>query len=82
MSGGERRKVAIARALVSGLPILLLDEPTEGLDADSARAVRDAILRLRGVRTVFIATHREDLVAVADRVVRIGARADDSLAAE
>jgi ABC-type transport system involved in cytochrome bd biosynthesis fused ATPase/permease subunit len=72
LSGGERRQVSLARALVAGLPVLLLDEPTEGLDAESASAVRDAIARLRGVRTVIVATHRDDVVAIADRVVHVG----------
>jgi ABC-type multidrug transport system fused ATPase/permease subunit len=72
LSGGERRQVSLARALVTGLPVLLLDEPTEGLDAESARAVRDAIVRLRGTRTVVVATHRDDVVAIADRVVHVG----------
>jgi ABC-type multidrug transport system fused ATPase/permease subunit len=73
LSGGERRQVALARALVTGLPVLVLDEPTEGLDADAAHAVRCAISRLRGRRTILIATHRDDVVAITDRAVRLGA---------
>ena len=76
LSGGERRQVSLARALVTGLPVLLLDEPTEGLDPESARAVEDAIVRLRGTRTVLIATHRDEVVRIADRVVRLGGEAD------
>jgi ATP-binding cassette subfamily C protein CydCD len=72
LSGGERRQIALCRALVSGLPILLLDEPTEGLDAAAAGSVCKAIASLRGVRTVVVSTHREDVARVADRVVHIG----------
>ncbi|HEX3596344.1 MAG TPA: ABC transporter ATP-binding protein [Polyangiaceae bacterium] len=72
LSGGERRQVALGRALVSGLPVLLLDEPTEGLDAASARSVCSAIANLRGTHTVLVATHREDVASIADRVVRLG----------
>ncbi len=73
LSGGERRQVALCRALVSGLPVLLLDEPTEGLDAAAAASVCRAIANLRGARTVLVATHREDVARIADRVVRLGA---------
>jgi ABC-type multidrug transport system fused ATPase/permease subunit len=72
LSGGERRQVALCRALVSGLPILLLDEPTEGLDPDAAESMCRTIENLRGARTVLVATHRPDVAAVADRVVRLG----------
>jgi ABC-type transport system involved in cytochrome bd biosynthesis fused ATPase/permease subunit len=81
LSGGERRQVALARALVSGLPVLLLDEPTEGLDEQSARTVRQALAGLRGLRTILIVTHREDVVAIADRVASLG-DATSRLAAE
>ncbi len=81
LSGGERRQIALCRALLSGLPILLLDEPTEGLDGAASAAVCEAIRRLRGERTVLVATHRRDVVAIADRVVHIGAEAA-GLAAE
>jgi len=75
LSGGERRQVSLCRALVSGLPVLLLDEPTEGLDAEAAESVCRAIGNLRGRRTVLVATHRRDVAAVADRVVRLGTAA-------
>jgi ABC-type multidrug transport system fused ATPase/permease subunit len=82
LSGGERRLIALARALASGLPVLLLDEPTEGLDADAASSVRDAIVRLRGIRTVLVATHRQDVLDLADQVVTLGSKDDAVLAAE
>lgn len=72
LSGGERRLVALARALASGLPVLLLDEPTEGLDSRAARRVVDAIARVAGTRTVVLVTHREDVAGLAHRVVAVG----------
>jgi ABC-type multidrug transport system fused ATPase/permease subunit len=73
LSGGERRQVALCRALVSGLPVLLLDEPTEGLDPESAESVCRAIANMRGARTVLVATHRRDVARIADRIVPLGA---------
>jgi ABC-type transport system involved in cytochrome bd biosynthesis fused ATPase/permease subunit len=73
LSGGERRLVSIARAVSSGLPVILLDEPTEGLDAASVSGVLEALSSLRGKRTMIVATHRDDVMALADRVVTIGA---------
>jgi ABC-type multidrug transport system fused ATPase/permease subunit len=72
LSGGERRQIALCRALVSGLPVLLLDEPTEGLDPAAAESVCQAIASLRGRRTVLVSTHREEVARIADRIVRIG----------
>jgi ABC-type transport system involved in cytochrome bd biosynthesis fused ATPase/permease subunit len=80
LSGGERRQIAVARAVSTGLPVLLLDEPTEGLDAESARAVCDILRALRGERTILIATHRPEVVAIADQILRLDAT--DAIAAE
>jgi ABC-type multidrug transport system fused ATPase/permease subunit len=80
LSGGERRLLSLARAFASELPILLLDEPTEGLDAGATRLVLDAILRLRGQRSILVATHRTEVMAVADTVVHLGVQ--QRLAAE
>jgi ABC-type transport system involved in cytochrome bd biosynthesis fused ATPase/permease subunit len=83
LSGGERRQVSLARAFATDLPVLLLDEPTEGLDAEASAAVLAAITSLRGRRTVLVATHRPEVVAITDKVVRLGAPpAAHELAAE
>ena len=71
LSGGERQWVALARALASGLPVLLLDEPTSGLDAESQERVLATLATLRGRRTVIVVTHRPEPLAIADRVVRL-----------
>jgi ABC-type transport system involved in cytochrome bd biosynthesis fused ATPase/permease subunit len=72
LSGGESRQVAIARALCTGQPVLLLDEPTEGLDAVAAARVLEALQRVRKQRALLIVTHRSEVCAIADRVLRIG----------
>ncbi len=72
LSGGERQLVAVARALATSLPVLLLDEPTSALDPDAEQKVLRAIAALRGRRTVLIVTHRPAPLAIADVVVRLG----------
>src|SRR4029450_2474067 len=69
LSGGQRRRVALARAIVRDASVLLLDEPTSGLDAASEQAVLDALDRAAQGRTVVAVSHRLSLAARADRVV-------------
>jgi ABC-type multidrug transport system fused ATPase/permease subunit len=73
LSGGQRRRVALARAILRDAPVLLLDEPTSGLDAASEQAVLDALDLVldsaAGGRTVLSVSHRLGLAARADRVV-------------
>lgn len=71
LSGGEARRVALARALVRGAPLVLLDEPTANLDRDSEAAVVSAIRTLAEGRTVIVATHSPAVMEIADRVVRL-----------
>lgn len=57
LSGGEARRLAVARALLTDASILVLDEPTEGLDAETARNVLDGVLRRTAGRTLLLLTH-------------------------
>jgi subfamily B ATP-binding cassette protein MsbA len=66
LSGGQRRRIAIARAIVRDTPILILDEPTTGLDAASEHAVVDALERLMKGRTCLVIAHHLDTIRRAD----------------
>jgi ATP-binding cassette, subfamily C, bacterial CydD len=71
LSAGERRRIALARAFLRDAALVVLDEPTADLDAESAAQVEIAIERLRHDRTVLLIAHRPDLVRAADRVVML-----------
>jgi energy-coupling factor transport system ATP-binding protein len=65
LSGGERQRVAIAAVAVGGAPVLLLDEPTRGMDAASRRALHDAVVQhAAGGGAVVLATHDVELAAL------------------
>lgn len=76
LSGGEARRMTLARALFGAPDVILADEPTADLDAQTAAAVADGLLaaRARGV-TLVIATHDLDLAQRMDRIIRIGGEA-------
>jgi ABC-type transport system involved in cytochrome bd biosynthesis fused ATPase/permease subunit len=74
VSGGERQWIALARAIATDLPVLLLDEPTSALDAEAQGRALAAIARLRGKRTVILVTHRREPLAIADVVVPLAGR--------
>lgn len=68
LSAGQRARLVLARALLSSAPVLLLDEPTAHLDADSSALVHDLIRELALQRTVVTITHRPELLEHADRI--------------
>lgn len=71
LSGGQRRRLAIARAMVRDTPVLVLDEPTAGLDAESATRVLEPLRRLAAGRTTLLITHDTQVSAIADTVLRL-----------
>lgn len=75
LSGGQVRRLAVARALVRDAAVVLLDEPTEGLDEDAERELLAVLTDSLVGRTCVVVTHRETVTEVCDRIVRIGALA-------
>jgi ATP-binding cassette, subfamily C, bacterial CydD len=71
LSPGERRRIALARAFLRDAPLVVLDEPTADLDPASVELVARAVERLGVQRTVLLIAHRAELVAHADRLVRL-----------
>ena len=69
LSRGQAQQVALARVFLKNAPVLLLDEPTAGLDADSERRVLDAIESFRVGRTVLTVTHRLAEIGRADHIL-------------
>ena len=69
MSGGQRQRLAIARALYKNAPILILDEATSALDTESERLVQDALQRLMKGRTTLVIAYRLSTIEHADRVI-------------
>ncbi|MGN6326698.1 thiol reductant ABC exporter subunit CydC [Pseudolysinimonas sp.] len=72
LSGGERRRLAVARALLTGSDVLLLDEPTAHLDEPGADALLDDLRAATRDRLVVLVTHRDADVRAADRVLDLG----------
>jgi ATP-binding cassette subfamily C protein len=72
LSGGQRQRIAIARALAHRPRLLILDEATNALDAETEAAICRTLERLRGELTIIAVSHQSPLVEVADRVYRIG----------
>ena len=71
LSGGQRQRIGIARALYHNPGILVLDEATSSLDAETENGVMQAISALHGSKTILIVTHRPNTLKYCDRVIRV-----------
>lgn len=70
LSGGMKRKLSLAIAVVGGSQILILDEPSSGLDTEARRSMWDALKRIRETRTILLTTHdMEEADALGDRII-------------
>jgi ABC-type multidrug transport system fused ATPase/permease subunit len=73
LSGGQRQRIAIARAFIRDTPILILDEPSTGLDAESIELVLQALRKLMKGKTTIIISHELNLIRDADKIIVIKA---------
>jgi len=71
LSGGQRQRIAIARAFIRDTPILILDEPSTGLDAESTDLVLQALRKLMKGKTTIIISHELSLIRNADKIIVI-----------
>lgn len=76
-SGGERQRLALARALLRKPDLLILDEVTAALDGANEQAITDMVQRLKGECTILILGHRSALLALADQIVDLGEHASN-----
>ena len=73
LSGGQRRRLVLARALLADFRVLILDEPTEHLDDETATALLDDLLAAAAGRSVLVITHRADIASRVDEVIELAA---------
>jgi ATP-binding cassette subfamily B protein len=73
LSGGEKQRVAIARTILKGPPILILDEATSALDSHTEKEIQDALDRIARTRTTLVIAHRLSTIVGADNILVLDA---------
>ena len=71
LSGGQRQRITLARAILRNAEILILDEATSQIDADSERLIHDALVEIGRGRTMIMISHRKSTLELASRIVEI-----------
>ena len=71
LSGGEKQRISIARAFLKNSPIILLDEATSSLDAESEEKVQNAVMNLTKNKTTLVIAHRLSTIIRADKIILI-----------
>jgi ATP-binding cassette subfamily B protein len=82
LSGGQRQRITIARAILRDAPVLILDEPTTGLDPGSARRLLSSLRAAMAGRTTILITHDRSLAAVADDVLSLSGKASAAVSGQ
>ena len=68
LSGGEKQRICIARALVSGAEVLLFDEPTASVDSETEKIILNTLEQLRGKKTIILISHKLSLILNVDKI--------------
>jgi len=71
LSGGEKQRLTIARALIKNTDVLVMDEPNSAIDNDSLQLLIDIILELKNEKLIILVTHNKDLISISDFVIRL-----------
>ena len=71
ISGGERQRIAIARALYANSKVIVLDEPSSALDKNSQKLLLDAIMKIKNERLIIVITHSDRLMLACDFVIEL-----------
>ena len=71
ISGGEKQRVGIARALYKDNPVLIFDEPTSSLDEENEKLFRDTILKIKKDRFIIIISHNKDTLGICDKIYKL-----------